>query len=163
MPEPSQGGNKYFITFIDDYSRMTWMYFMEKKSDVFIIFKKFQQYVERQSNYLLKVLRSDRGGEYNSNEFERFCEDIGLDRQLTVGYTPQQNGVAERKNRTIEEMMKAMFHERALPMKFWAEAANTAVYLLNRCPTKAVAKVTPLEAWSRTKPSVNHLKVFGCI
>ena len=93
------------------------MYFMKEKSDVFTIFKMFQKYVERQSGHLIKVLRSDRGGEYNSNEFDRFCEDIGLDRQLTVGYTPQQNGVAERKNRTIEEMMKAMLHERGLPIQ----------------------------------------------
>ena len=111
----------------------------------------------------MKVLRSDRGGEYNSNEFNKFCEDVGLDRQLTVGYTPQQNGVAERKNRTIEEMAKSMIHEKGLPRSFWGESVYTAVYLMNRCPTKALENQTPFEAWSGRKPSVNHLKVFGCI
>ena len=88
MDTPTHGGNKYFLTFIDDFSRMTWVYFMRQKSDVFSIFKKFQSFVERQSGHLMKVLRSDRGREYNSHQFEKFCEDIGLERQLTVGYTP---------------------------------------------------------------------------
>ena len=77
MVTPTNGGNKYFITFIDDFSRMTWVYFMRQKSDVFAIFKKIQMFVERQNGYLLKVLRSDRGGEYNSHEFEKFCDSIG--------------------------------------------------------------------------------------
>lgn len=96
-------GGKYFITFIDDFSRMTSVYFMRQKSDVFSIFWKFQS-LERQSGHLTKVLRSDICDEYNSNEFMKFCEDIGMERQLTVGYTPQQNGVVERKTRTIENV-----------------------------------------------------------
>ncbi|CAL5438577.1 unnamed protein product [Camellia sinensis] len=142
---------------------MTWVYFVRQKSEVFSIFKKFQNLVERQSGCLMKVLRSDRGGEYNSNEFMKFCEDIGMQRQFTIGYTPQQNGVAERKNRTIEEMSKSMLHEKGLPKTFWGEAVFTAVYLMNRCPTKALKDRTPFEAWSGRKPSVNYLKVFGCI
>ncbi|CAL5443135.1 unnamed protein product [Camellia sinensis] len=141
---------------------MTWVYFVRQKSEVFSIFKKFQNLVERQSGCLMKVLRSDRGGEYNSNEFMKFCEDIGMQRQFTIGYTPQQNGVAERKNRTIEEMSKSMLHEKGLPKTFWGEAVCTTVYLMNRCPTKALKDTTPFEAWSGRKPSVNHLKVFGC-
>lgn len=163
MDTTTHVGNKYFLTFIDDFSRMTWVYFMREKSDVFNVFRKFQNLVERQSGHLMKKLRSDRGGEYNSNEFMKFCVDIGMERQLTVRYTPQQNGVAERKNRTIEEMTNSMLHEKGLPKIFWGEAVNTAVYLLNRCPTKALANKTPFEAWSKRKPSVNHLKVFGCI
>ena len=93
------------------------------------------------------MLRSDRGDEYNSNEFKRYCEDIGLDRQLTVGYTPQQNGVAERKNRTIVDMGKSMLHEKCLPKLFWGEAVNTAVYLMNRSPTKSLHNMTQWEAW----------------
>ena len=163
MKTKTHGGNRYFITFIDDFSRMTWVYFLRQKSEVFTVFKKFQMMVERQSGQLIKVLRSDRGGEYNSKEFEKFCEDIGLQRQLTVAYTPQQNGVAERKNRTIVEMAKSMLHEKGMTHEFWGEAVYTAVYLMNRCPTKAVEDKTPFEAWSGRKPSVNHLKVFGSI
>ncbi|KAJ4764255.1 polyprotein [Rhynchospora pubera] len=164
MSTNSHGGNRYFITFIDDFSRMCWVYFLRQKSEAFSIFKKFQRMVERQSGKLIKKLRSDRGGEYNSKEFDKFCEDIGLERQVTIGFTPEQNGVAERKNRTIVEMARTMMNEKGLPLSFWAEATYTAVYLLNRCPTKAVENKTPFEAWSGgRKPSVNHLKVFGSV
>ncbi|KAM5569751.1 hypothetical protein ABKV19_016986 [Rosa sericea] len=163
MNTATHGGNRYFLTFIDDFSRMTWCYFLRQKSDVFSMFKKFRVMVERQSGFLIKTLRSDRGGEYNSKEFDKFCNDLGLERQLTTAYTPQQNGVAERKNRTIVEMAKSMLHEKGLPYVFWGEAVSTAVYLLNRCPTKAVKDLTPFECWSRRKPSVNHLRVFGSV
>ncbi|KAM1362557.1 hypothetical protein ACFX2H_027362 [Malus domestica] len=102
--------------------------------------------VERQSGYLIKVLRSDRGGEYTSTESDKFCQDIGLERQLTVSYTPQQNGVAERKNRTIVEMAKAMLHDEGMPQYLWGEAVNTTVYLMNRHPIVAVEDKTPFEA-----------------
>jgi len=142
---------------------MTWVYFMKQKSEVFNIFRKFKCLVERQSGCLIKVLRSDRGEEYTSNQFHKFCEDEGMERQLTVSYTPQQNGVSERKNQTVMEMAKSMLHEKGLPKTLWAEAVYTAVYLINRCPTKAVWGKTPFEAWSGRKPSIKHLRVFGCI
>ncbi|KAL0436226.1 UNVERIFIED_CONTAM: Retrovirus-related Pol polyprotein from transposon TNT 1-94 [Sesamum radiatum] len=138
MRTPSHEQNRYFILFIDDYSRMTWVYFMREKSEVFKIFKKFKNLVEKQSGQRIKVLRSDRGKEYNNSEFDKFCEEEGIDHQTTVSYNPQQNGVSERKNRTIMEMARSMLQEKHLPKAFWAEAVYTAVYLLNRCPTKAV-------------------------
>ena len=101
MRTPSHENNKYFILFIDDFSRMTWVYFLKEKSEVFGVFKKFKALAENQSGKWIKVLRSDRGKEYTSREFERFCEDEGIERQLTVAYSPQQNGVFERKNRTV--------------------------------------------------------------
>ncbi|KAM1631761.1 hypothetical protein ACFX13_019901 [Malus domestica] len=101
-------GNKFFLTFIDDHTRMCWVFFLQHKSQVFNIFKRFKSMVELQSGYQIKKLRSDRGGEYTSLEFSRFCEDMGLERQLTVAYSPQQNGVAERKSRTIIEMARTM-------------------------------------------------------
>lgn len=163
MENPSHAQNRYFILFIDDYTRMTWVYFMRQKSAVFSIFKKFKSLVEKQSGCHIKTLRSDNGTEYTSKEFQKFCEDEGIERQLTVRYTPQQNGVSERKNQTIVEMAKSMMHEKGLPIIFWAEAVYTAVYLTNRCPTKAVWGKTPFEAWRGRKPSLNHLKVFGSI
>ena len=80
MRTTSHGGNRYFILFIDDYSRMTWVYFMKEKSEVFFIFKKFKKFVEKQSGYCIKTLRSDRGKEYTSNVFQEFCEDEGVKR-----------------------------------------------------------------------------------
>lgn len=163
MNIPFHGNNLYFILFIDDFSRMTWVYFMRQKSEVFSIFKKFKSLVERQSDNFIKCLRSNRGKEYTSKQFDKFCEDEGMERQLTVGYTPQQNGVSKRKNQTVMEMVKSMVHERGLPKSFWVEAVYAAVYLINRCPTKAVWNQTPIEAWSGRKPSMRHLKIFGCV
>ena len=98
MRTSSYHNNRYFILFIDDFSRMTWVYFLKAKSEVFGIFKKFKAFVEKQSGKQIKVLRSDSGKEYTSCEFDKFCEDEGIERQLTVAYTPQQNGVSERKS-----------------------------------------------------------------
>ncbi|CAL9003955.1 unnamed protein product [Prunus brigantina] len=94
--------------------------------------------VELQSGFKVKCVRSDKGGEFTSSEFDRLCEEAGIQRQFSMAYTPQQNGVVERKNRTVVEMAKAMLHGKELPYYLWAEAVHTAVYLLNRCPTKAL-------------------------
>ena len=128
-----------------------------------MVFKRFKALVEKQSGCKIKIIRSDRGGEYTSHAFQDFCKDEGIWKQLTAGYNPQQNGIAERKNRTIVEMATSMMAEKNLPKEFWAEAVHTAVYILNRCPTKAVKNMTPFEAWYGFKPSVSHLKIFGCI
>ncbi|KAM2369740.1 hypothetical protein ACFXTH_047137 [Malus domestica] len=163
MQRTTLGGNRFFLTFIDDHTRMCWVFFLQHKSQVFNIFKRFKSMVELQSGYQIKKLRSDRGGEYTSLEFSRFCEDMGLERQLTVAYSPQQNGVAERKNKTVIEMTRTMMIEKKIPLKFWAEAVNTAVYLQNRCPTSALNKITPFEAFNGRKPGVQHLKIFGSL
>lgn len=159
----SAGGNKYFITFIDDLSRMCWVYFLRSKADTFNVFRKFKAFVELQSGYKIKRLRSDRGGEYTSNEFQQFCSDLGMERQLTIAHTPQQNGVAERKNRTICEMARSLMAEKGIPTEFWDEAVNVSVYLQNRCYTSANEEKTPFEVFTGRKPGVKHLKVFGCI
>ncbi|RVW33419.1 Retrovirus-related Pol polyprotein from transposon TNT 1-94 [Vitis vinifera] len=161
MSTPSQGNNKYFVLFIDDFTRMTWVFFMKQKSEVFSIFKKFKSFVEKQSGCYIKTLRSDRGMEYTSSQFGNFCEDEGVERQLTVAYTPQQNGVVERKNQTVMEMAKAMLYEKGLPKIFWAEAVNTAVYLLNRGPTKALLNKTPIEAWREENHLLDTSKCLG--
>ena len=108
-------------------------------------------------------MRSDRGGEFLSEEFKTYCVENGIQRQLTAPYTPEQNGVAERKNRTVVEMARSLLKEKDLPNYFWAEAVATSVHLLNISPTKAVQNITPFEAWKGMKPSMSYLKVFGCI
>ena len=109
------------------------------------------------------MLRTDRGGEFTSQEFINFCDVNGIRRQLTTAYTPQQNGVTERKNRTIMNMVRSMISEKQLPKNFWPEAVNWTVHVLNRSPTVAVKNKTPEEAWSGVKPSVEHFRVFGCV
>jgi transposase InsO family protein len=93
------------------FFRMCWVYFLRQKSEFFLVLRKFQKIVERQSGCLIKKLRSDRGVEYNSKEFEKFYDDIGLERKLTVGYSPEQNCVVERKNKIIVEMVRTMMNE----------------------------------------------------
>ncbi|KAJ4817458.1 polyprotein [Rhynchospora pubera] len=163
METESFGGSKYFLLFIDDFSRMTWVFFLKNKSETLEHFKKFKAMTEKQTGKQLKVLRSDRGGEYQSKEFNQFCEKEGIHHQLTTPYTPQQNGVAERKNRTVVEMARSMLKSKGLPNQLWAEAVATTVYILNLSPTKAVLNQTPFEAWFERKPSVAHLRVFDCI
>ncbi|KAL4273099.1 hypothetical protein GQ457_13G010880 [Hibiscus cannabinus] len=148
---------------IDDYSRKTWVYFLKQKSEAFGAFKNFKALVEKESSFEIKSLRSDRGGEFTSNEFNDFCKANGIRCPLTVPRSPQQNGVAERKNRTILNMARSMLKAKNMPKEFWAEAVSCAVYFSNRSPTKNVDNVTPQEAWSGRKPSVRHIRVFGNI
>ena len=104
MQTTSIGGCKYFLTFIDDYSRKTWVYFLKHKSDAFSCFQQFKALVEKQSGYRINIQKTDRGGEYVSNEFLNLCKMHGIQKQFTARYTPQPNSVTERKNITIMEM-----------------------------------------------------------
>lgn len=163
MRTSSLNGSRYFVVFVDDYSRMTWVFFLKNKSEVLPTFKKFRSVIEKQSGNAVKILRTDRGGEFVSAEFDKLCEDFGIQRQLTASYTPQQNGVAERKNRSLVEMAKSMLKAKNLPKSFWAEAIHTAAYILNRSSTSALSNQTPFEAWNGWKPKVKHFKIFGCV
>ena len=109
------------------------------------------------------MLRTERGREFTSQEFINFFDVNGIRRQLTTAYTPQQNGVAERKNRTIMNMVRSMISEKKLPKTFQPEAVNWTVHVFNQSPTVAVKNKTSEEAWSGVKPSVEHFRVFGCI
>jgi transposase InsO family protein len=142
----SNGNRRYILTFIDDFSRKTWAYILIEKSGALECFKKFRSMVEKESEQVICCLRTDRGGEFNSLDFRKYCEDNGIKRQLTAAYTPQQNGIAERKNRTIMDMVRSMLACREVPKEFWPEAVNWAIYILNRSPTTALNDITPEEA-----------------
>ncbi len=129
MPSTSLSGYVYYVSFIDDYSRKTWVYFLKSKDEVFGKFKEFKALVENLSDKKIKILRSDNEGEYTSNEFGDFCRDVGIKRKLTTPYNPQQNGVAEKKNKTIMEAVKTMIHDQDLPMHLWAKVERTVVYV----------------------------------
>jgi len=111
MIVPSLGNFFYYVTLIDDYSRKIWIYLLKSKDEVFNKFQEFKASVENHTCKKIKILRSDNGGEYTSNEFKAFCNGEGIKRVLTTPYTPQQNGIAERKNRSIVEAAKAMIHD----------------------------------------------------
>ena len=108
-----------------------------------VVFKKFKIHVQKETSSFLRTLRTDRGGEFTSQEFADFCDVHGIRRQLTAAYTPQQNGVAERKNRTIMNMVRSMLSAKKLPKTFWPEAVNWTVHVLNRSPTFVVQHKTP--------------------
>ena len=161
FPTRSFSGSKYAPTFIDDFSHRSWVYFLKYKSEVLATFKIFKAFVEKQSSLSIKNLRTDNWGEYVSKEFKEFCNEHGILHQHSVPYTPTQNGVAERKNRTLKEMANCMIQSKNLPSNFWAEAVNCANYIQNQMPHKAVLHMTPEEAWSHIKPDVSTFRVFG--
>jgi transposase InsO family protein len=155
---PSLGKYVYYVSFIDDFSRNTWIYFLRKKSEVFDRFKEFKALVENQIEKIIKVLRTDNGGEFCGNEFEEFCKKCGIERKKTTPYTPQQNGVAERMNMTLMEKSRCMLSGVGLGQEFWAEAVGTACYLVNRSPSSTLDDKTPHEVWTGKKPSLTHLR-----
>lgn len=163
MPVKSFGDARYFLTFIDDCSRKTFVYFLKSKDEVFENFKNFKKLVENETNKHIKCLRSDNGGEYINGMFQGFLKKHGIRHQTTIPHSSEQNGVAERANRTIVEKARCMLQDSGLDKRFWAEAVNTAVYLKNISPTKAVIGKTPEEKWSNKKVNVNHLRIFGCV
>lgn len=118
--------------------------------------------MERQTSLKLKVLRSNNGGEDTSREFNQYCKDHGIQRQLTTTYTPQQNGMAERMNRMLVEKAKTMMTGRNVSDYLWGEVVCVAAYLTNISPTSSILGKTPEEAWVGKKPTISHLKIFGC-
>ncbi|KAJ9542569.1 hypothetical protein OSB04_029075 [Centaurea solstitialis] len=157
----ARGGYRYFITFTDDFSRYGYVYLMRHKSETFEKFKEYQNEVQNLLEKRIKFLRSDRGGEYLSDEFDNHLMECGIVSQLTPPYTPQMNGVSERRNRTLLDMVRTMMCHSSLPISFWGHALETAAHILNRAPTKSVEK-TPYELWKGKKPNISFLKIWGC-
>jgi transposase InsO family protein len=169
-PDMDSYGQKYFITFIDDYSRYMYLYMLHNKNEALDAFKTFKAEVEKQCGKQIKIVRSDRGGEYYGRytedgqavgPFARFLQEHGIVAQYTMPGSPDQNGVAERRNRTLMDMVRSMMCSSGLPKSLWIEALKTAAYILNRVPTKTVLK-TPFELFKGWKPSLRHVRVWGC-
>ncbi|GJX51287.1 retrotransposon protein, putative, ty1-copia subclass [Tanacetum coccineum] len=157
----SRQGASYFVTFTDDFSRYGYVYLLKHKHEVFETFKVFQKEVENQLGKTIKSLRSDRGGEYMSQEFLDHLKEHGIIAHRTPPYTPQNNGVSERRNRTLLDMVRSMMSQTTLPKSFWDYALETVARILNMVPTKKVDK-TPYEIWHGQAPKLSYLKVWGC-
>ena len=155
--------NRYIFVIIDDCTRYMWSILLKDKSEAFERFKIFKALVEKEVNKKIVTLRTDRGGEFTSKGFQEFCNSNGIKRHLTAPYTPQQNGVVERRNRTLMEMTRSMLKAMKVPNYLWGEAVRHATYLINRVPTRALKDQTPYERLRGRKPSIGHIRVFGCV
>ncbi|KAH9734849.1 Integrase catalytic domain-containing protein [Citrus sinensis] len=156
----ARGGYEYFITFTDDYSRYGYVYLMRHKSEALEKFKEYRAEIEKQLDKNIKKLRSDRGGEFLSGDFKEYLVENRIISQLIAPGTPPQNGVAERRNRTLLDMVRSMLSYSSLPISFWGLVLETAIYLLNLVPSKSVPK-TPIKLWSGRKPSLRHVRIWG--
>ena len=157
----SLGGARYFVTFIDDFSRKTWIYFIANKSQVLTKFRHLVNLLKTSTGKLIQTLRSDNGGEYTSTAFQDYCLANGIKREFTPPYTPQRNGVAERRNRSLLNITGCLQLDKQLPGHLWGEAVKAACDLLNLRSTKRHPDKTPEELFSGKKPSISHLKFFG--
>ena len=157
----SLGGKSYAFVIVDDFSRYTWVLFLAHKNDVFHEFSKLCRKIQNEKGFTISCIRSDHGREFENVEFESFCDEQGIEHTFSAPRTPQQNGVVERKNRTLQEMARTILHENNLPNYFWVEAVNTSCYILNRVLIRSSFDKTPYELWKNKKPNISYFKIFG--
>jgi transposase InsO family protein len=163
VPCFTSSGYCYWLTFIDDCSRYAWIYLLKRKSKVFDVFKLFKAMVEKQYVTVIRFFHEDNGGEYIGHKWDAFCGEHGIWREHITRATPQQNGVAERKNRTLAEIVTAMLNEAKLPKSFWGKVLATANKVLNMLPSAALPPdTTPYKIIEKCKPDYAPLQVFGC-
>ena len=166
-PITTSSGHRWFVIFVDDCTRMTWLYLLKHKDEVFDVFKSFHIMVQTQFSAKIQILRSDNGGEYVNQPFQAYFQSHGLFHETSCSQTPQQNGIAERKNRHILETARALLIGTHVPSRYWDDAVATAVHLLNRMPTKVLTFQTPLKVLSNHVPLPTVLmippRIFGCV
>jgi transposase InsO family protein len=155
------GGRRYFLLLIDDLSHYLWVVVLGSKGEAADAIRCAQTAVEVECGRKLRMLRTDNNSEFTAAEFTSYCVDEGVQRHYFAPHSPQQNGVIERRNQTVVRMARALLKKRGMSAVFWGEVVVTAVYILNRSPTKALNGMTSYEAWHGRKPAVSHLWVFG--
>jgi hypothetical protein len=156
----SIGGSKYCLIIVDDYSRFTWVFFLQEKSQTQETLKRFLRRAQNKFRLRIKKIRSDNGTEFKKSQIEGFLEEEGIKHEFSSPYTPQQNGVVERKNRTLLDMARTMLNEYKTPDQFWVEAINTACYSINRLYLHRILKKTSYELLTGKKPNVSYFRVF---
>lgn len=161
METKSQGGARFLVTFIDDFSRDVVIYFVTHKSEIVDQFKKYEAMMENQVDAKIKCIRTDNGGEYMNRRFLKMCQSSGIIHQTTVPYLPQQNGLAERMNQKIMQRARSLINFIQVEKKWWTEAVNIAVCITNSVPCAAHPNKTPYEICFKTKPNLEYLRVFG--
>jgi transposase InsO family protein len=157
----SIGGSKYCLVIVDDYSCFTWVFFLQEKSQTQETLKGFLRRAQNEFDLRIKKIRSDNGTEFKNSQIEGFLEEEGIKHEFSSPYTPQQNGVVERKNRTLLDMARTMLDEYKTSDRFWAEAVNTACYAINRLYLHQILKKTSYELLTCKKPNISYFRVFG--
>ncbi|KAG8068859.1 hypothetical protein GUJ93_ZPchr0005g15577 [Zizania palustris] len=158
----SIGGNSFCLVIVDDFSRFTWVFFLHDKAKTSEIFKKFAKRAQNEFNFSIVKVRSDNGSEFKNTNIEDYCDDLGIKHELSATYSPQQNGVVERKNRTLIEMARTMLDEYSVSDSFWAKAINTSCHASNRLYLHRLLKKTSYELLIGRKPNIAYFRVFGC-
>jgi transposase InsO family protein len=163
VPTTTKGlkGERYFMLLVDDYTRMTAVFFLKNKSEDFENFKIYKKMVENEMDSRIKCLRSDNEREFTSKEFMDYCNNHGIKMQFSVARTPQRNGVVERKNRTVQEMAQTMIMDSKLTDIFWTRAVHTTVHIQNRVMLRNNTDKTPYKLWKGRPANVKHFRVFG--
>jgi transposase InsO family protein len=154
-------GSKYCLVIVDDYSHFTWVFFLQEKSNTQETLKEFLRRAQNEFGLRIKKIRSDNGTEFKNSQIEGFLEEEGIKHEFSSPYTPQQNGVVERKNRTLLDMARTMLDEYKTPDRFWTEAVNTACYAINRLYLHRILKKTSYELLTGKKPNISYFRVFG--
>ena len=158
----SSGGNYYGLVSVDDYSQFTWTFFFATKDETYHAFKRFVKVIQNEKDCSISSFKSDHGGEFQNEKFDRFCSKLGIKHNFSAPRTPRKNRVVERKNWPLEELARTMLNETKLPKYFWENAMSTACYVLHRVLIRPILKKTPYELFKGRKPNISHLKVLGC-
>ncbi|KAK8933646.1 hypothetical protein KSP39_PZI015791 [Platanthera zijinensis] len=162
MPVHSLGRKVYTFVVVDDYSRFTWVFFLRQKSETPSVLLNFVKQIQNELNSTVVKIRSDHGTEFQSESITKLCKDFGIFQEFSSPRTPQQNGIAERKNRTLIEAGRTLLSDTSLPEYFWAEAVNTACHVINRATITKSHKMTPYEIVKGRKPNLSYFRIFGC-
>jgi hypothetical protein len=158
----SIGGNLYCLIIVDDYSHYTWTLFLGDKSETPEIFKTFTRRAQREYNSQIVKIQSDNGSEFKNMNIEDWCDKEGVKHEFSATYTPQQNGVVERKNKTLITLARAMLDDYDTPERFWAEAINMTYHATNRVYLHQLLEKTPYELLVGRKPNISYFRVFSC-
>jgi len=154
-------GSKNGLVIVDDYNRWTWVKFLRSKNNAYNVFNNFCTQIQSEKEMKILKVRSDHGGEFENEPFEIFCEKHGIVHEFSSPRTPQQNGVVERKNRTLQEMARTMIHENNLAKHFWAEVVNTTCYVQNRIYIRPILEKTTYELFKGRRPNISYFHQFG--
>jgi len=149
----SLAGNAYALVIVDEFSRYTWNLFIAAKNDAYDAYKKPAKVLQNENNCSIKSIRSDHGGKFQNDRFNRLCEKYGITHSFSAHKTPQQNGVVERRNRSLEELARTMLNESSLPKYLWANVVYTNSYVLHITLITPILKKTPYELYKGRKPN----------